>query len=60
MTVDPRLLKHIRAFVDESLRLRNADPFEMADYMFDLYKQHDRLDVLTLMARQLIWREYNG
>ena len=59
MTVDPRLLKVMRRFVEDTLKYVEADPLDIGDYLYDLYKQHGRLDVLALIARQLIWREYN-
>ena len=59
MTIDQRLMKTMRRFVDDSLAYVNADPIDLADYLYDLYRQHDRLDILALIARQLIWREYN-
>jgi hypothetical protein len=54
VTVDQRLLKQIRAWVDDSLAYKHANPIEMADYIYDLYNQHGRMDRLALMMQR--WR----
>ncbi len=54
--MDNTLQRRMRAFVDESVRVVDSNPIEIADYLYTLYAQHDRLDKLWHIGQRLFDR----
>jgi hypothetical protein len=58
--MDRLLQQTMRKWVDESLRVVESNPIEIADYLHALYGQAGRLDKLRLIAWRLTNRfEYD-
>lgn len=53
-SVDKQLSNLFVKFINECLRVVDADPLELARYMFVIYKEHRRLDWLSAFGWSIV------
>lgn len=54
VSVDKQVSKLFNKFIQEVLRVADADPLELARYMFVIYKEHQRLDWLSAFGWSIV------